>query len=133
MLIRFEVENFLSFKDRQQLSMVAGNDLEMENTHCIKLESNVNLKLLKSAAIFGANASGKTNLLKALLFMRDFIMESTSGERIKENIGHEPFKLDHNTLNEPGFFEISFLLDKKVYIYGFKIDNEKVISEWLYF
>jgi AAA15 family ATPase/GTPase len=133
MLIRFEVENFLSFKDRQQLSMVADNDREMEDTHCIKSESNVNLKLLKSAAIFGANASGKTNLLKALLFMRDFIMESTSGERIKENTGHEPFKLDHKTLNEPGFFEISFLLDKKVYIYGFKIDKKKVISEWLYF
>lgn len=133
MLIRFEIGNFLSFKDRQQLSMVAGNDREMENTHCIKLESNVDLKLLKSAAIFGANASGKTNLLKALLFMRNFIMESTSGERIKENTGHEPFKLDHNTLNEPGFFEISFVQDKKVYIYGFKIDSEKVISEWLYF
>ena len=133
MLIRFEVENFLSFKDRQHLSMIADNDQEMENTHCINSESNVNLRLLKSAVIFGANASGKTNLLKALLFMRDFIMESTSGERIKENTGHEPFKLDHKTLNEPGFFEISFLLDKKVYIYGFKIDRKKVISEWLYF
>jgi AAA15 family ATPase/GTPase len=113
--------------------MIADNDQEMENTHCINSESNVNLRLLKSAVIFGANASGKTNLLKALLFMRDFIMESTSGERIKENTGHEPFKLDHKTLNEPGFFEISFLLDKKVYIYGFKIDRKKVISEWLYF
>lgn len=133
MLIRFEVENFLSFKDRQQLSMIAEKDDEMEETHCIKPESGVNLRLLKSAAIFGANASGKSNLLKALLFKRNFIIESTKIETVKEKMGFETFKLDQKTLNEPSFFETSFLLDKKVYVYGFKVDKEKVIQEWLYF
>ncbi|MCK4760633.1 MAG: AAA family ATPase [Candidatus Aminicenantes bacterium] len=132
MLIRFEVENFLSFKGRQQLSMIADKDTEMEQTHCIE-PTGVNLKLLKSAAIFGANASGKSNLLQALFFMRNFIIESTSGEKMRKKTGHEPFKLDRKTQDEPGFFEAAFILKKKKYIYGFKIDREKVIEEWLYF
>ncbi|MFC2154900.1 ATP/GTP-binding protein, partial [Acidobacteriota bacterium] len=101
MLIRFEVENFLSFKGKQQLSMIANKNDEMEDTHCIKPESGVNLKLLKSAVIFGANASGKSNLLKALLFMRNFINESTKIETLEKKSGFEPFKLDPKTLNEP--------------------------------
>jgi AAA15 family ATPase/GTPase len=133
MLIRFEVENFLSFKDRQQLSMIADKDDELAGTHCVEPESDLNLKLLKSAVIFGANASGKSNLLKALLFMRNFINESTKIETIKERFGFSPFKLDQRKLNGSSFFEISFLLDKIVYIYGFKIDSEKVFEEWLYF
>lgn len=132
MLIRFEVENFLSFKGKQHLSMIADKDKDMEETHCIEPEPGVNLKLLKSAAIFGANASGKSNLLNALLFMRDFVIESTLIGANKDKSLFEPFKLDKKTIVEPGFFEISFLLEKKVYIYGFKIDKEKVREEWLY-
>lgn len=133
MLIRFEVENFLSFKDRQQLSMIAGKDDEMAETHCVEPESEVKIRLLKSAAVFGANASGKSNLLKALLFMKHFVNNSTKIETIKERSGFEPFKLDQKTVNEPSFFEISFFLGKKIYVYGFKVDSEKVLEEWLYF
>ncbi len=133
MLISFAVENFLSFKDRQELSMIADKDEEMEDTHCFSPGSQSDLKLLKSAAVFGANASGKSNLIKAILFMREFIVHSTSREKIGEATGFIPFKLDRKKVNEPGLFEIHFLLEKKAYIYGFKIDAEKIIDEWLYF
>jgi AAA15 family ATPase/GTPase len=133
MLISFEVENFLSVKDRQELSMIANSDKEMEANHCIKPGTPVDLKLLKSAAIYGANASGKSNLLKALLYMRHVILTSASGEKIKEGTGFQPFKLAKDSQNQPGFFEIKFLLDKKIYTYGFNIDDRKILSEWLYF
>lgn len=133
MLISFAVENFLSYKDKQELSLIADVDREMEETHCFIPESQADLKLLKSAAIFGANASGKSNLIKAILFMREFIIHSTSGEKIGEGTGFQPFKLDRRKMFEPGFFEIKFLLDEEIYIYGFKLDIEKIIAEWLYF
>ncbi len=133
MLIKFEVENFLSFKNRQQLSMIAAKDDESENTHVLHPEATIPLRLLKHVALFGANASGKSNLLKALFFMKNFVRESPDAERIHRETGFVPFKLSSHTANKPGFFEITFILDKKVYIYGFKLDREKVIKEWLYF
>jgi len=66
MLIRFEVENFLSFNDKQTLSMIATKDDDMKDTHCIGPKSRPDLMLLKAAAVYGPNASGKSNLIKAI-------------------------------------------------------------------
>jgi AAA15 family ATPase/GTPase len=133
MIIGFEVENFLSIKNRQELSMVATNDREMQASHCIVPETTTGLKLLKAAAVYGANASGKSNLIKAILYMRDFILTSTSAKKIPDSTGFQPFKLDRDSLKKPGLFEIKFLLDQKIYVYGFKIDEKKILSEWLYY
>lgn len=133
MFIGFNVENFLSIKERQELSMVANADKEMESTHCFRPVDGMDLRLLKSAAIYGANASGKSNVVKAILYMRDVILTSSAGEKIVEGTGFQPFKLDRNSLKKPGVFEIQFLLEHKVYEYGFKIDGEKILGEWLYF
>ncbi|MCP5053905.1 MAG: ATP-binding protein [bacterium] len=133
MLIGFEVENFLSIKGRQELNMIADSDREMEHTHCINPGTATDLRLLKSAVIYGANASGKSNLIKAILYMRDVILTSSSGEKISESTAFQPFKLDRDCLEKPGVFEVRFLLDQKVYLYGFQIDEKKILSEWLYF
>jgi AAA15 family ATPase/GTPase len=133
MIVGFIVENFLSIKNRQELSMVATMDKDMETSHCIVPETAAGLKLLKAAAVYGANASGKSNLIKAILYMRDFILTSTSAEKIPDSTAFQPFKLDIASLKKPGLFELKFLLDEKIYVYGFKIDKKKILSEWLYY
>lgn len=101
-------------------------------------ESNVfavdkDLKLLKSGAIYGANASGKSNFVKALRFMKWFMVNSSKETQSTEKIKIEPFRLSTETENKPSFFEIVFLLDKQRYRYGFEVNRERVASEWLFY
>ncbi|WP_339367614.1 AAA family ATPase [Nodularia spumigena] len=91
------------------------------------------LTLLKSAAIYGANASGKSNLAKAISFMKWFMINSSKETQSTEEIGVEPFRLSTETETEPSLFEIVFLLDGKKYRYGFEATQQRVISEWLFY
>jgi uncharacterized protein len=91
------------------------------------------LSLVKSAAIYGANASGKSNLAKALQFMKWFMVNSSKETQSTEAIGVERFRLSTETDDQPSFFEIVFLLDGQQHRYGFTADREKVVSEWLYY
>ncbi|OHD33021.1 MAG: hypothetical protein A2086_16445 [Spirochaetes bacterium GWD1_27_9] len=129
MLINFTVGNYLSFKDKVSLNMNASSIKEREEENIIIYEK---YKLLKSAAIYGANASGKSNLLKALGFMRWLVINSSKETTINEEIDIYPFKLSTETENKPSFFEIIFLLNDKTYRYGFEIDRKEVKAEWLY-
>ncbi len=134
MLIQFSVGNYRSFNEIVTLSMVAANitakvkDLDEDNTFPI----HNNLKLIKSAAIYGANASGKSNLIQALDFMRQFVLNSARESMSADPIGVEQFRLSTLTEGEPSFFEVIFFLDEKRYRYGFEADNRKIHSEWLY-
>lgn len=133
MLIGFSVGNYRSFKDPVTFSMVAteaatGNE-ELDSNNIFTV--NQYLNLLKSAAIYGANASGKSNFIIALNFMRYFVINSSSLQ-ITDNIGVEPFRLNINTVNSPCFFEIVFQLESKTYRYGFEVTQEKVVREWLF-
>lgn len=135
MLIEFSVGNYRSFKEVVTFSMVAA-DLTADNKTI--RDDNVftvddELKLLKSAAIYGANASGKSNLSKALGFMRWFIINSSRETQSTDDIDIEPFRLSLDTENKPSFFEIVFLLDGIKYRYGFEATRKKIISEWLYY
>jgi len=133
MIIKFSVGNYLSFNDIVTLSLVAAKiksrnkKLNEENLFSIS-----GLNLLKSAAIYGANASGKSNLLKAIGFMKDFIITSSKETQAEEPIEVENFKLSTETEKKPSFFEIIFLIDGQRYRYGFTVDSKKVHSEWLY-
>lgn len=131
MLIEFEVGNYLSFKKPVRLSMVATNtDKEL-------LESNTfaigRYRLLRSAAIYGANASGKSNLLKAISFMSDFIANSSKESTAQDEIKVVPFKLDYDTENEPSRFEATLLIGDRRYRYGFEATRKRVTGEWLFF
>ncbi|MCP9493488.1 MAG: ATP-binding protein [Pyrinomonadaceae bacterium MAG19_C2-C3] len=134
MLIQFTVGNYKSFKDNVTFSMVAANlvsqdkSLDANNT----FEAGSKIKLLKSAAIYGANASGKSNLVQALKFMRAFVLNSSRETQAKDSIPVEPFRLSTETENAPSFFEVIFLLEGKKYRYGFEADGERVHSEWLF-
>jgi len=129
-LLEFSVANYRSIKERVTLSLVASKDTtHAENT--FPVEGTSDLSLLKSVAIYGANASGKSNLLKALSFIRRFVLTSASDRQRADPIDVEPFKLDPDTTKQPSEFEVAFILDGERYVYGFTADPEKVHEEWL--
>ncbi|MBC6431531.1 ATP-binding protein [Nostoc sp. HG1] len=115
--------------------MVAANfvakDKKLDENNVFEIDDD--LKLLKSAAIYGANASGKSNLATALGFMRRFMINSSKETQSTEKIGVERFKLSTETEAKPSFFEIVFLMNGKRYRYGFEATRDKVISEWLFY
>ena len=88
--------------------------------------------MLKSAVVYGANASGKTKLIEALAFLRYFIHDSFKETQVDEPIRVDSFRLSSETEEEPSLFEIIFVYDEQMYRYGFEVDRKKVHSEWLY-
>lgn len=115
--------------------MVAANlvakDKKIDENNVFQVDTD--LKLLKSAAIYGANASGKSNLAKALRFMKWFMINSSKETQSTEKINVEPFRLSTETKNKPSFFEVVFLLDSQKYRYGFEVNQDRVVSEWLFY
>jgi len=133
MLIDFAVTNYRSFRDRQVLSLVASNRDKTLPDNLIELDlpGLKNTKLVKSVAVYGANASGKSNLIKAMEFMRDFVEKSASELRPGEETGVEPFGLDPQKEQEPSEFEVIFIHEGVRYQYGFALDKKRVHEEWL--
>ena len=134
MLIEFSVGNYKSFKEVVAFSMVAANlssknkDLDRNNIFRYKKS----ICLLKSAAIYGANASGKSNFIKALGLMRNFVINSSKESQATEKINVENYRLSTKTEGVPSFFEIIFSSNEVRYRYGFEIDKNQIHSEWLY-
>ena len=129
MLIEFSVANYKSIKDKVTLSMVASSEKEHpENIFEVK---DKKIKLLKSVAIYGANASGKSNLIEALNFMSFFVIRSATKFQKGDKIPVEPFRFDFEYLTKPSEFEIAFIKDNERYIYGFTADNQMIHEEWL--
>jgi uncharacterized protein len=134
MLIEFSVGNYRSFKEAVTFSMVAApNDVYENLTETNNLfPATKELNLLKSAAVYGANASGKSNLVRAVSFMKEFAISSALGTRITDKIGTELYRLNVESEREPSYFEIIFMVKNTRYRYGFEVDREIVQSEWLY-
>ncbi len=134
MLIEFSVANYRSFHERQTLSMIASNkDKQLQdNLVELKLPGLKNVRLVKSVAIYGANASGKSNLFKAAEFMRDFVVNSATDLKPNEETGTIPFKLDLEAQEKPSEFEVLFIHKNIRYQYGFMISKKRVIEEWLH-
>ncbi|MEG4961066.1 ATP-binding protein [Microcoleus sp. K4-C2] len=134
MLIGFSVGNYKSFKETVTLSMVASSiteeDKELNENNVFPI--NDKLSLLKSAAIYGANASGKSNLVAAINFMKWFVLNSSKETQVSDAIDIEAFRLSTETEKEPSFFEIVFLLEDKTFRYGFEVNAREVVSEWLF-
>ena len=134
MLIEFNVENFLSFKDLTTLSMVGAKSFkEHKESHTIEIDNKISL--LKSAIIYGNNASGKSNLLEAMGFMKATVLNSFRDalmENEERKFPLEKFALNTKTENESSFFEILFIQNNIKYRYGFEIDSDKIIAEWLF-
>jgi AAA15 family ATPase/GTPase len=115
--------------------MVAANlvakDERLDENNVFSIDAD--LSLLKSAAIYGANASGKSNLTRAMSFMKWFMINSSKETQSTEKINVEPFRLSIETESQPSYFEIVFLLDGLKYRYGFEVTQDRVVSEWLFY
>ena len=134
MLIEFSVANFMSIKERQTISMVASKSTELVDTHTFDAPvsaGGAGVKLLRSAAIYGANAAGKTNLLLAIRNMREIVTKSALEKHRGDPLPTKPFSLDAKMRNAPGEFEIHFIVEGVRYQYGFSATQERVIEEWL--
>jgi AAA15 family ATPase/GTPase len=127
MLLEFTVGNFLSFKDNKTFSLEATSITENKNN----VVNYGNFKILPSAVVYGANSSGKSNLIKAIEFMVETIRKSSKLNSTDE-LETKPFLLNNENEKAPSFFEILFVLEGNRFRYGFEIDSKKVHSEWLY-
>ncbi len=129
MLIEFSVENYRSFAEEQTLSLVAGKD----SNHPEHVVDCGKFGLLKAAALYGSNASGKSNLLKALCFMREFVGNSATTMTLGDPIvGIEPFRLDKQRRTRPSSFAVRLILNGTEYQYGFSATLKRVHDEWLH-
>ena len=132
MLIEFSVRNFRSIKEKQTLSLVASrSDALSQNTFALNTPGLSDTRLLKSVLIYGANASGKSNLYRAAEFMRELVVESAAGMKHGQAIPVTPFRLDIESEDSPTECEIHFISDGTRYQYGFSVDKVRVHEEWL--
>ena len=133
MLIEFRVQNFRSFREEAVLSMVAGNyDRALpENLAPLNVPGFRDMKAVKAAAIYGANASGKTNLIQALSFFRSYVENSFVRLQPGQLTGCVPFRLDVESAAQPTFFEVAFLYQGVRYLYRVGLSAERVVEEAL--
>lgn len=136
MLIDFAVKNFLSFKEEVSFSMLAAKSVkEMEDSSngCsnVSVIGQNNLRLLRTAAVYGANGSGKSNLIEAFAFFRNFVVNSFHDDSLLNDFKHNQF-LFVKDKNDASAFEITFITDETKYRYGFSILGETIEKEWLF-
>jgi uncharacterized protein len=129
-LIRFRVRNFRSLKEEQELSLVASTSLK-DTAKAVTHIEGLNLGLLRVAAIYGANASGKTNVIKALQYMAGAVQNSQRIWSPEGAIPREPFLLDPQSKGDPSAFEVDLLLQGVRFNYGFTLNDSEVLREWL--
>jgi len=128
MLIQFTVENFLSIRDKVYLSLEPSKDSEHPENLITKGEYNA----VTSAAIYGANASGKTSLFKAITIAL-IMLRNSNNIQVTDRLPVVPFKFDSESKNKPTSFEFTFIAsDNKKYIYGFSATAERIVEEYLY-
>ena len=128
MFVDFSVKNFLSFNELQTFSLIKSKNDEHPN-NAFSISDNSNFGLLKTAAIYGANASGKSNFLKALSTMKRMV---TGNYQRGDKLPVVPFKLNNSTINQPTEFEITFIVDNVRYQYGFSASATQIYEEWLF-
>lgn len=128
MIINFSLQNFGSVKDKQTLTFEADKSDHLENSYIIHTNG---LRLLKIALIYGANASGKTTILKALEFLRDIILEPETKKT--DELDFQPFLFDAETPNENSVISIEFITNDTKYFYEVEFFRKAVVNEVLNF
>jgi AAA15 family ATPase/GTPase len=131
MLVEFRIKNFRSLRDEQVFSLVASTDKTLLDTHALDTGMKAAPHLLKSAVVYGANASGKSNLIKALQFMRGVVLESAALQPGQTFDRLHPFRLDATSGSLPTEFEVTFMVDGVRYQYGFAMNTQRIVSEQL--
>jgi AAA15 family ATPase/GTPase len=131
MLVEFSVQNFRSIHQRQTLSLVASKDKTLQDSHTIQTGVSAVPRVLRTAGLYGANGSGKTNLLHAFGFFQWFVKNNFSrSPDDPTNLVPFAFQSDEGR-SEPGEFEATILIDGVRYQYGFRMDAQRIHEEWL--
>jgi AAA15 family ATPase/GTPase len=131
MLIEFNVANFRSICDRQTFSLACANTREHQNTNAFEVSVANKFRLLRSAAIYGPNAGGKTNVLLGLKAMMDTVLESATQKSVGDELDMEPFALCSDAKKKPSEFEVTFIANGIRFQYGFSATKKRIYEEWL--
>ena len=128
MIIEFTVGNILSFNEKRTISFEARGSVSELKDNFFTFEKQ---KLLRSVVLYGANSSGKSNLIKAFAIMKDCVLSSV---RLNNNdaLLFQPFLLAKDNIHKPTFFEIVFVSEKQTFRYGFEYHSRAIINEWLF-
>lgn len=128
MLIRLAIQNFLSFYEEREFQMIAGN-YKRHKHHVYQLDEG--FEVLRAAAIYGANGAGKSNIVKAVAWLKQLVTEGTANR--DNEIAVFPFGLKPESANEPSSVELEFKVDDQVYAYFLAADaSSTIVEEWLY-
>ena len=131
MLLEFKTKNFRSLRDECALSMVASSDKTLAQTNLLQTGIKGLPNVVRAAVIYGANASGKSNVIRAIQVMREIIMRSANYQPDQPLLMAQPFELDLTSATEPTEFEMTFLQKGVRYQYGFSLTPERITGEWL--
>jgi uncharacterized protein len=126
MLIKFTVKNWMSFRNETSFSMIAS--LEKQHRERIALVNKYKTKILPIAAIYGGNASGKTNFFKALNFVKELVVKGTQPDSL---ISVESFLLDTKDSEKPTSFSFELLIDETIYEFSFSVTRKRILEEKL--
>ena len=127
MIAEFSVSNFFSIRSEQKISFEASSDSQLEDEYVVEIQPGV--KLLKLGIVYGSNASGKSNVLRALEFFRQ-IMTETPADKMTE-IGAVPFLLDEESRNAHTCMSMTFYLEGERYILSVELDKHCIYKESL--
>lgn len=132
-MLQFRFANFRSFRNESTFNMLATNTVSKDRSVD---QRNIFFrgkdKVLKTSAVYGANASGKSNVVKAIAIMRNLVINSARSGQFEDELPYEPFLLHVDSANKPTAFEIIFIFKELKYRYGFEYTSERITSEWLY-
>ena len=129
MLVQFKFNNYKCFKEETVFNVVASNYYREKMENLIQVPQYA---LLRTAAVYGANASGKTKLFQAFNFMREVVLTSADQQSNNWQKSYAPFLLDTYSADHPSVFEVVFLMDGIQYRYGFELNSERITAEWLF-
>ncbi len=132
MLIEFTVKNYRSIKEEQILSLARAKGDELEDTNSFRPEAPSSVDLLRSTAIYGPNAGGKSNVIRAMTVMKFIILNSASTSQEGDGLPVEPFLFNDKSVEDPSEFEMVFISEGTRYQYGFTATQQQIYSEWLF-
>ena len=130
MLLQFSVKNFRSFEKEETLNLSAGKGSELLESNTFELAQNQ--RLVRSAVIYGTNAGGKSNLIKAIYFLQQFVLLSSTAFQEGQKIPLHPFRLNAKSPNEPSEFSIDFICEQTRFTYHLALTEDQVVREELY-
>lgn len=135
MLIDFTIRNFMSYKDEVSLNMIASTTVkECESDKDYSNVTNIDKgkRVLRAAAIYGANGSGKSTIVAAMDIFKSMVLQSFVNESITKQLCEHYYHFDSRSAKEPISMQMIFVIENKRYRYGFEAFNGKILTEWLY-